>query len=226
MLLSTLLCLAWLAALCLDVGQGVASLWSLLVAGGLSIWWGAHVWRLWRAWVAGATPIELAWTGPLQDAPAQLGPVLGPLSAPLPGGWRLLGAGADAPSVQVSMVFDWQGWLLLRVRPLILQRTVPREVWFWVDLRRCPDAHHLRALLCLPAHLTTPARGAPGSASHPVASWLPRDQSGAALQASSRQPQRRGSSLASASDFPVSEFKTTQLQAWDEPPAESGRGRP
>lgn len=92
-------------------------------------------------------PLTLRWTGPVASL----------RSGEPSGGWRVDEWGAQP--VDVSLVWDWQRVMLLRLRPW---ESGSRQAWVWLQDHRGQqpgprgDVHRLRTLLCLPPAMTLP----------------------------------------------------------------------
>lgn len=95
--------------------------------------------RLWHDWSAPSHRLTLRWTGP----PGAVGEAK---STPA-GGWRVDEWGEVG--VEVSLVWDWQHVLLVRLKPL---HGAP--AWVWLSERIGNEVHRLRTLLCLPPSFT------------------------------------------------------------------------
>ena len=99
--------------------------------------------RLWRDWSAPSHRLTLRWTGPP-------GTGAGAATAAT-GGWRVDEWGEGG--VEVSLVWDWQHVLLVRLKPL---HDGP-PAWVWLSERIGNEVHRLRTLLCLPPSFTQTA---------------------------------------------------------------------
>ncbi len=148
---STLALLAWCGATWLESWRHrdvtLASVLAVpLCAVGL-----LHAWRLGRGWLTPGLPLTLRWTGPVANL----------RSGEPSGGWRVDEWGAQP--VDVSLVWDWQRVMLLRLRPW---ESSSRQAWVWLQDHRGPqpgprgDVHRLRTLLCLPPAMTLPGSDA------------------------------------------------------------------
>lgn len=172
LLASTLALLSWCAATWLESWRHRDLGWASVVAVPLCVLGLRHAWLLGRDWLMPGVPLTLRWTGPVDTL----------RSGEPAGGWRVDEWGALP--VDVSLVWDWQRVMLLRVRPW---ESASRQAWIWLQDRPglaahpVGEVHRLRTLLCLPAAMTRP--------SNPALAALPKDQSAstrAGLVASSR----------------------------------------
>jgi hypothetical protein len=126
----------------------------LILAAGCLSWQG---WRLAQSLIWPGSPLTLAWDGALPRLPA-LGATVTQYAGPqLRGGWHVVDWNQ---AVQVDLVWDMQGWLLLKVATL--PGVLPhRTRWSWVAGTVCSASAgfasaplRLRALLYLPKHQT------------------------------------------------------------------------
>lgn len=122
-----------------------------------------HAWRLFSGWRRREPALTLRWLGPVErDADRDRG------GSGL-GGWRIDEWGAQP--VDVTLVWDWQRLLLLRVRPWRREASAALWVWLHDDPRRPErEMHRLRTLLCLPADLMRPRLMASSPHDPPAAS--------------------------------------------------------
>lgn len=177
LLASTLALLAWCSAIGFEAWRlrelgGAAWVAVLLCALGLG-----HAWWLLRQWLRPAAPLTLRWTGPVATL----------RSGEPAGGWRVDEWGAQP--IDVSLIWDWQRVMLLRIRPW---ESGSLQAWIWLQDRRgtgsdipAGDVHRLRTLLCLPPTMTRPGGdGVRGASTSDRASGL------AGLVASSRHEPR------------------------------------
>lgn len=234
---STLALWAWCAATWSEAWRlrevsGAAVLAVVLCALGL-----AHAWWLLRQWWRPASPLTLRWTGPVATL----------RSGEPAGGWRVDEWGAQP--VDVSLIWDWQHVMLLRVRPW---DSPSHQAWIWLQDKRhstpgsAGDVHRLRTLLCLPPHMTRPGcdgvgalsrnkwvsgpSGLVASSRHESSSEGPGMNRGRVSADSSRARSRsRGAVLAEPLRF-EDDFPATQvLERWQDDHPEVGRtegGRP
>lgn len=148
LLLSTLALLSWCAATWFESWRHRDLSWASVLALPLCVLGLRHAWLLGRVWLTPGLPLTLRWTGPV-DALKQGEPA---------GGWRVDEWGAQP--VDVSLVWDWQRVMLLRVRPW---ESGSLEAWIWLQDRPARgghlvgEVHRLRTLLCLPKTMTRPA---------------------------------------------------------------------
>lgn len=236
-LASVLALLSWCIATWLESWQHRELGWASVLALPLSVLGLRHAWLLVRRWLLPGAPLTLRWTGPIA--------VL--RSGESAGGWRVDEWGAQP--VDVSLVWDWQRVMLLRVSPC---ESASRQAWIWLQDRpgltshACGEVHRLRTLLCLPAAMTRP--GAQAAAVLPKGSGA---SAGAGLMASSRhdspvdparmnrgrKPARPAREVPRASDKASSaplrfedDFPATQvLDRWQDDAGEcvgAGGGRP
>ena len=185
---STLALLAWCGATWLESWQHRDLNWASLLAVPLCALGLRHAWRLGRGWLMPGMPLTLRWTGPVATL----------RSGEPCGGWRVDEWGAQP--VDVSLVWDWQRVMLLRLRPW---ESSPHQAWVWLQDQRNPqpsprgDVHRLRTLLCLPQTMTRPGCDARALPNADVASTP------AGLVASSRHESNSASSRMSRSRKPV-----------------------
>ena len=202
--------------------------------------WGlglGHAWWLLRQWWRPTAPLTLRWTGPVATL----------RSGEPAGGWRVDEWGAQP--VDVSLIWDWQHVLLLRVRPW---ESPSRQAWIWLHDKRPPtsvsagDVHRLRTLLCLPPNMTRPggdevvalsrnkrgagASGLVASSRHePASEGSGMNQERLSAASSRGRSRSRGSVLAEPLRF-EDDFPATQvLERWQDDHPERGRvsgGRP
>ena len=153
LLCSTLALLAWCGATGAEAWRMREFGWAVALALVLCVAGLGHAGWLLRLWLRPVAPLTLRWTGPV----ARL------RSGEPAGGWRVDEWGAQP--VDVSLVWDWQQVMLLRVRPW---ESGNLQAWIWLRDRRkaCPaspgDVHRLRTLLCLPPAMTRPDGGEAG----------------------------------------------------------------
>ncbi len=144
---STLALLAWCGATWLESWQHRDWNWVSLLAVPLCAFGLRHAWRLGRGWLTPGLPLTLRWTGPVATL----------RSGEPAGGWRVDEWGAQP--VDVSLVWDWQRVMLLKLQPW---ESSSSQAWVWLQDHRgpqpCPqgDVHRLRTLLCLPPAMTRP----------------------------------------------------------------------
>lgn len=145
MLASVLALVAWSVAVWLDAWRLRDVGWAAVLAlplCGLGLF---HAWRLSRAWLCQGAALTLRWTGPVETL--RTGEAVG--------GWRVDEWGA-AP-VDVSLIWDWQRVMLLRLQRL---EAPTQQTWVWLQDRPSQverEIHRLRTLLCLPASMTRPS---------------------------------------------------------------------
>lgn len=148
LLASVLALLAWCGATWLESWRHRELGWASVLALPLCVFGLRHAWLLARGWLAPGMPLTLRWTGPVATL----------RSGEQAGGWRVDEWGAEP--VDVSLVWDWQRVMLLRVRPW---ESASRQTWVWLQDRPGAVAHpggeihRLRTLLCLPPTMTRPA---------------------------------------------------------------------
>lgn len=210
LLASTLALLAWCIAVWLDAWRMRAPSWVAVLALPLCAWGLWHAWQLTRAWLASGQPLTLRWTGPIDAhrADAQLG------------GWRVDEWGANP--IDVSLVWDWQRYMLLRLQPIGAKSP---GAWVWLQDR--PEqierqVHRLRTLLCLPANLTRPVAMASAQAGLMASSAHEAPAAAPARMNRNRRPSRSQPSArhvsAGASSDPLrlqDDFPATQvLERW------------
>lgn len=172
LLTSALALLAWCLATWLESWQHRELGWASLLALPLCLFGLRHAWLLGRDWRAPGVPLTLRWTGPVTTL----------RSGELAGGWRVEEWGVEP--VDVSLVWDWQRVMLLRVRPWAPGSVASRQAWIWLQDR--PDSaaqqggeiHRLRTLLSLPRSMTQPSGG--------VVPVLPQGRQGVAVSARAR----------------------------------------
>lgn len=156
LLSSTLALLAWCAATWLESWRHRDLGWASMLALPLCVLGLRHAWLLGRNWLKPIEPLTLRWTGPVATL----------RSGEPTGGWRVDEWGAQP--VDVSLVWDWQRVLLLRVKPW---ESASHQAWIWLQDRPRPAAlpggevHRLRTLLCLPRAMTRPVGEAPAALS-------------------------------------------------------------
>lgn len=148
LLASALALISWCVATWLESWRHRDLGWASMLAVPLCVLGLRHAWLLGRGWLMPGVPLTLRWTGPV----AALN------SGEPAGGWRVDEWGAQP--VDVSLVWDWQRVMLLRVRPW---ESASHQAWIWLQDRPRHDAypgsevHRLRTLLCLPPGMTRPA---------------------------------------------------------------------
>lgn len=148
LLLSCLALLGWCAATWLESWRHRDLGWPSVLALPLCVLGLRHAWLLARSWLMPGVPLTLRWTGPVATL----------RSGEPAGGWRVDEWGAQP--VDVSLVWDWQRVMLLRVRPW---DSTSHQAWIWLQDRPGQAAqpggevHRLRTLLCLPPAMTRPA---------------------------------------------------------------------
>lgn len=185
---STLALLAWCGATWLEAWQHRNLNWASVLATPLCALGLRHAWRLGRGWLMPGVPLTLRWTGPVATL----------RSGEPCGGWRVDEWGAQP--VDVSLVWDWQRVMLVRLRPW---ESGPHQAWVWLQDHRNPqpsprgDVHRLRTLLCLPPTMTRP-----GGDLHPLPSGGVASTA-AGLVASSRHESNSATSRMSRSRKPV-----------------------
>lgn len=147
LLASALALLSWCVATWLESWRHRALGWASVSALPLCVLGLHHAWLLGRSWLMPGAPLTLRWTGPVANL----------RSGEPTGGWRVDEWGTQP--VDVSLMWDWQHVMLLRVRPC----TSPsRQAWIWlqdrpgVAMHPGGEVHRLRTLLCLPPALTRP----------------------------------------------------------------------
>lgn len=147
LLTSALALLCWCVATWLESWRYREFGWASVLAVPLCGFGLRHAWMLAASWIWPAAPITLRWTGPV---------VTGHAGAPA-GGWRVEEWGSQP--VDVSLVWDWQRVLLLRVSPC---ERGSCQAWIWLRDHRdtvahqTGEVHRLRTLVCLPASMTRP----------------------------------------------------------------------
>jgi len=142
--------------------------------------------RLWRDWSAPSHRLTLRWTGPPgPGAGAGAGVVAGTAA---PGGWRVDEWGEVG--VEVSLVWDWQHVLLVRLKP----SHDGAPAWVWLSERIGNEVHRLRTLLCLPTSFTQTA-GAGVAAVDAVEPVRPLDAIFRKVASSSRPPPGKARSM-------------------------------
>lgn len=147
LLFSTLALLSWCVATWFESWRHRELGWGSVLALPLCLLGLRHAWLLGRSWLMPAVPLTLRWTGPVVTL----------RSGEPAGGWRVDEWGALP--VDVSLVWDWQRVMLLRVRPW---ESGSRQAWIWLQDRPGRAAHlggevhRLRTLLCLPVAMTRP----------------------------------------------------------------------
>ncbi len=237
LLTSTLALLSWCVATWLESWRHRDLGWASMLALPLCVFGLRHAWLLGRGWLVPGVPLTLRWTGPVATL----------RSGEPAGGWRVDEWGAQP--VDVSLVWDWQRVMLLRVRPW---EPASRQAWIWLQDRPglaahpSGEVHRLRTLLCLPPAMTRPGAeasavlpkgaaaasqsGLMASSRHdsPVASdRMSRDRKPARKARHGRRPVQAASSapLRFEDDFPA----TQVLDRWQDEAAEpsvTGGGRP
>jgi len=141
---STLALLAWCLAIWFDAWRLRRLDWASALAVPLCALGLSHAWRLGLAWLKPGAQVTLRWTGP----------VVAPRPGEPSGGWRVDEWGAQP--VEVSLIWDWQRVMLLRVKPWT---SASHQVWVWLQDRPSQperEVHRLRTLLCLPPAMTCP----------------------------------------------------------------------
>lgn len=172
LLASALALISWCVATWLESWRHRELGWASMLAVPLCVLGLRHAWQIGRGWLMPGVPLTLRWTGPVATSD----------SRESAGGWRVDEWGAQP--VDVSLVWDWQRIMLLRVRPW---ESASHQAWIWLRDRPRHDAHpgsevhRLRTLLCLPPAMTRPA-----SAASPVLPEGSAVSARAALMASSR----------------------------------------
>ena len=224
LLASTLALLSWCVATWLESWQHRELGWASALALPLCVLGLRHAWWLGRGWLMPVVPLTLRWTGPVATS----------RSVEPTGGWRVDEWGHQP--VDVSLVWDWQRVMLLRVRPW---EPAARQAWIWLQdrpgLAAHPggEVHRLRTLLCLPSAMTRPAlresaeSRAAASPARLVASSP--HESPSALARMNRTPARPARQVLRSSDVASSEplridddFPATQvLDGWSDEVAES-----
>lgn len=148
LLASALALVAWCAATWLESWQHRDLGWPSVMALPLCALGLRHAWLVGRNWLMPVAPLTLRWIGPVATL----------RSGEPTGGWRVDEWG-DQP-VDVSLVWDWQRVMLLRVRPW---ESASHQAWIWLQDRPGQAAHpggevhRLRTLLCLPPAMTRPS---------------------------------------------------------------------
>lgn len=157
----SVLCVAWLLALGLDVWRGGRSPWVVLTCAPIAwLWW--HLFRhAWASLHTVAPVLSLTWAGPVQDEPVA-------------GGWRM--GGLTGTPADVRCLLDAQGWLLCRIQAVGEGTCASTVHWCWIHTQSCPDVHRFRTLISLPSRLTTVVGGESDVRSPAVASWSLRRQ--------------------------------------------------
>jgi hypothetical protein len=209
-LASVLALLSWCAAIAFDAWRlrRVASVtWLALPVFGLC----AHLaWRMATSWRQLAPAMTLRWLGPIDHG--------NPRAAA--GGWRVDEWGTQP--VDVTLVWDWQRLLLLRVRAT--RGSAASVAWVWLQddpSRPERQVHRLRTLLCLPPERLVPELVA-SSAHDPHAAAPVSMTGGPPAQAPHRARHRiapqgftdcdLGAPLRLEDDFPATQL----LDRWDD----------
>lgn len=237
LLASTLALLSWCLATWLEAWRHRDWGWASVLALPLCMLGLRHAWLLGRSWLMPAVPLTLRWTGPIDTL----------RSGEPTGGWRVDEWG-PCP-VDVSLMWDWQRVMLLRVKPWT---SASRPAWIWLQdrpgLAAHPrgEVHRLRTLLCLPPAMTRPVAQAQAASAKGLAvtsqSWLMASSQHDSPAASDRMSRdrmppgklRHGRRLAeAASGTPLrfeDDFPPTQvLERWQDEAthaASNGEGRP
>lgn len=136
-----LLCLAWAIGVGQDVQRGGRSIWVLplcVLLVGLAF---RQLFAAWGRWHADPTLLTLTWAGPVRSDPSA-------------GGWMLGDYEGGVPA-DVCALLDLQLALLCRVRIHGSNKATFFDQWCWLTPSRCMDMHRLRALLALPAQMST-----------------------------------------------------------------------
>lgn len=225
LLASTLALLAWCLAIWFDAWRLRRLGWPAVLAVPLCAAGVHHAWRLGRTWLKPGDPLTLRWTGPV----AALRP------GESCGGWRVDEWGGQ--SVDVSLIWDWQRVMLLRVKPWA---SSSHQAWVWLQDRPSQperEVHRLRTLLCLPPAMTRPPEMVPKAMPMTRAGLMASSRHGSpvvsARMTRGRTPSRTGSRPVNAptsaplrveDDFPA----TQVLDRWSDevaqaPAADGGR---
>ena len=140
--------LCWCVATWLESWRHRELGWASALAVPLCLFGLRHAWALAADWVSPGAPITLLWMGPVaSEASGEPG-----------GGWRVQEWGRQP--VDVSLVWDWQRVMLLRVRS---SDRASCQAWIWLRDHRDAvahqrgDVHRLRTLVCLPPSMTRPS---------------------------------------------------------------------
>ena len=229
LLASALALVAWCTATWLESWRHRELGWPAVLALPLCALGLCHAWLLGRSWLHPGVPLTLRWTGPVVTL----------RSGEPAGGWRVDEWGAQP--VDVSLVWDWQRVMLLRVRPW---ESASRQAWIWLQdrpgLAAQPggEVHRLRTLLCLPPAMTRPSPEAASALSKGsdvsaraglVASSRHESTSASSRMSRGRMPARPLRQGLRSSEAALNEplrfedgFPATQvLERWQDEPAES-----